>query len=86
MLLSDSLIVWQAVQKLRDALFPGLIRYLSYVLLTQRRGIGSCDLYTLRGFGVAVVSFEGEYATNTVSFGGPIDKARLAFFEPFFDR
>ena len=51
------LLIRQPLDHLRDALFPGLICYLAYILLAQCWGIGSCYLDALRGFGVSVVGF-----------------------------
>lgn len=51
------LLIRQPLNQLRYALFSCLICYLPYILLAQRWCIGSGDLYTLRGFCVAVVGF-----------------------------
>ena len=80
------LLIWQPFQDVGKGFFPGLICYLPYILLRQCRGIGSGYLYTLRGFGVSVVGFQGEYAADRVSFRGSIDKTGLAFCFPFFRR
>ena len=80
------LLIRQPLQDVGKAFLTGLIRYPPYIILRQCRGIGSGYLYTLRGFGVAVVGFEGEYAADRVSFRGSIDKTGLAFCFPFFRR
>ena len=80
------LLIWQPFQDVWKAFLAGLIRYPPYILLRQCRGIGSGDLDPLRGFGIAIVSFQGEYAAYTVALCGSINQRRLTFCFPFFRR